>query len=78
MSSQGKTLIKRIVLFLVYGFGGAGVFTFLEKREETNKEKAMRMLQQLKKKFTIHYDITDEEFERFAVAAYKAIRVNKT
>ena len=78
MSSQGKTLIKRILLFLVYGFAGAGVFTFLEKREETNKEKAMRMLQQLKKNLTIHHNITDEEFERFAVAAYKAIRVNKT
>ena len=78
MSSQGKTLIKRILLFLVYGFAGAGVFTILEKREETNKEKAMRMLQQLKKNLTIHHNITDEEFERFAVAAYKAIRVNKT
>lgn len=70
--------MKRILLFLVYGFAGAGVFTFLEKREETNKEKAMRMLQQLKKNFSMHQDITDEEFERFATAVYKAIRVNKT
>ena len=78
MSSQGKTLLKRILLFLVYGFAGAGVFTFLEKRDETNKEKAMRMLEQLKKNFSMHQDITDEEFERFAKAVYKAIRVNKT
>ena len=70
--------MKRILLFLVYGFAGAGVFTFLEKGEETNKEKAKRMLQQLKNNFSMHQDITDEEFERFATALYEAIRVNKT
>lgn len=70
--------MKRILLFLVYGFAGAGVFTFLVKGEETNKEKAKRMLQQLKNNFSMHQDITDEEFERFATALYKAIRVNKT
>ena len=78
MSSQVKKLMKRILLFLVYGFAGAGVFTFLEKREETNNEKAKRLLQQLKNNFSMHQDITDEEFERFATALYEAIRVNKT
>ena len=55
--------MKSLLLFLVYRFAGAGVFTFLETWEETNKE---------------IYDITDKEFEQFAVAVYKAVCKNKT
>lgn len=65
--------MKRTPLFLVYSFAAAGVFAlnFLEKREETKqRELAMRMLQQLKKHFTIHHDIIEKEFECFAVAVY--------
>ncbi|XP_068755957.1 two pore potassium channel protein sup-9-like isoform X2 [Montipora capricornis] len=78
MNSQGKTLMKRTLLFLIYGLAGAGVFTFLEKRDESNKVTSTKMLQQLKKNLTMHRNMTDEEFEVLAVAAYRAIRVRKT
>lgn len=78
MNSQGKTLMKRTLLFLIYGLAGAGVFTFLEKRDESNKVTSTKMLQQLKKNFTMHRNMTDEEFEVLAVAAYRAIHVRKT
>ena len=55
--------MKRILLFLVYSFASAGVFTFLEKQQEINKEKAMKESNEnittAEKKFTIHHDITD-------------------
>ena len=70
--------MKRTLLFLIYGLAGAGVFTFLEKRDESNKVTSTKMLQQLKKNFTMHRNMTDEEFEVLAVAAYRAIHVRKT
>lgn len=63
---------------LVYGFASAGIFTLLERREESNKVTSNRMLQQLKMNFTKRNNMSDEEFHMFAVAAYNAIRVGKS
>ena len=73
-----KTLMKSILVFLVYSFAGAGVFKFLEKREKTNKEKAMRMLQQLKK--TLLYTMTwqTKNLNNLQWQSKKIISVNKT
>ena len=71
MHSQGKTLLIRTILLLVYGFAGAGIFTLIEKQDESNKAISNRMLQQLKKNFTKQHNMSDEEFEFFAMAAYK-------
>ena len=35
------------------------------------------MLQELKKNLTKHYNISDEEFEIFTMAVYKAVRVGE-
>lgn len=75
MQIQGKTLLVRMVLLIIYGFAGSGIFTLTEKREESYKTTSKRMLQLLKKNFTKLNNMSDEEFEFFAKAAYEAIRV---
>lgn len=75
MHSQAKTLLIRTVLLLVYGFAGAGIFTLIEKQDESNKAISNRMLQQLKKNFTKQRNMSDEEFELFAMATYNAVRI---
>lgn len=75
MNSLGKTLVIRAIFLIVYGFLGAAIFTLLEKRKESNKTTSNRMLEQLRKNFSIHQNISDEEFKFFAKAAYNAIRV---
>ena len=76
MHSQAKTLLIRTILLLVYGFAGAGIFTLIEKQDESNKAISNRMLQQLKKNFTKQLrNMSDEEFKLFATAAYNAVRI---
>ena len=78
MHSQAKTLLIRTLLLLVYGFAGAGIFTLIEKQDESNKAISNRMLQQLKKNFTKQRNMSDEEFKLFATAAYNAVRIGLT
>ena len=75
MNSLGKTLVIRAIFLIVYGFVGAAIFTLVEKREESNKTTSNRMLEELRKNFSKHHNISDEEFKFFAMAAYNAVRV---
>ena len=75
MYSQGKTLVIRAILLIVYGFVGAAIFTLLEKREESNKTTSNRMLEELRKNFTEHQNISDKEFKSLSMAVYNAVRV---
>lgn len=78
ISSQGKTLMKSIFVFLLYSFAGAGVFKFLEKREKTNKEKATRMLQQLKKNLLYIMTWQTKNLSNLQWQSKKIVSVNKT
>ena len=73
-----KTLMKSTVVFLVNSFAGAGDFKFLEKREETNKEKAMRLLQQLKKNLLYIMTWQKKNLSNLQWQSKKIISVNKT
>lgn len=73
--SQGKTLVIRAIFLIVYGFVGAAIFTLLEKRDESNKTTSNRMLEELRKNFTVHQNISDKEFKILAMAVYSAVRV---
>lgn len=75
MYSQGKTLVVRAIFLIVYGFVGAAVFTLLEKREESSKTTSNGMLEELRKNFTKHQNISEEEFKFFTMAVYNAVRV---
>lgn len=75
MYSQGKTLVVRAIFLIVYGFVGAAVFTLLEKREESSKTTSNGMLEELRKNFTKHQNISEEEFKFFSMAVYNAVRV---
>ena len=70
--------MKSILVFLVYSFAGAGVFIFQEKREETNKEKAMRTLQQLKKNLVYIMTLQTNNLSNLQWQSKKIISVNKT
>ena len=75
MHSQGKTLVLRAIFMIIYGFVGAAIFTLVEKREESNKTTSNRLLKDLRKNFTKHQNISDEEFQILTMAVYKAVRV---
>ena len=78
MQSLGKILLTRTALLLVYGFAGAGIFTLLERQEESHKATSKRMLQGLKNNFTKYHNMSDEEFEIFAMAAFNAVRIGQS
>ena len=75
MHSQGKTLVLRAIFMIIYGFVGAAIFTLVEKRDESNKTTSNRLLKELRKNFTKHQNISDEEFQILTMAVYKAVRV---
>jgi len=75
MYSQGKTLVTRAIVLIVYGFVGAAIFTLLEKREESNKTTSNKMLEELRKNFTEHQNISKDEFKFFTKAVYNAVRI---
>ena len=75
MYSRGKTFVIRAIFLIVYGFVGAAIFTLLEKRDESNKTTSNRMLEELRKNFTEHQNISDKEFKVLTMAVYNAVRV---
>ena len=78
MQSLGKIFLTRTALLLVYGFVCAGIFTLLERQEESHKVTSKRMLRGLKKNLTKYHNMSDEEFEIFAMAAFNAVRIGKS
>ena len=67
--------VIRAIFLIVYGFIGAAIFSLLERREESNRTTSNKMLEQLKKNFSKHYNMSDQDFNFFTLTAYSAVRV---
>ena len=58
-------VIFRTLLFHAYGLFFAWVFTLIEKRDESSRNRMERLRRELKNEVDMKCNMTDSDFERF-------------
>lgn len=68
----GKALL-RLIFYYAYSLFIAWIFTFIEQRDESARNRMDKMLKDLRTDIEVKYNMTHDEFESFVRRAAEAV-----
>ena len=79
MNKLSKAGLWRTSLVIAYAALGTCLFYFVEKKQELNKDIALRLSQELKQRLIDQYNISmkDSDIGRFIQDAYNIVKIRK-